>query len=567
MNKRIQLSTGFNLVQTRFIAFADDHVFWPSTFLQSALAPFEDPQVGHIGTVKRVNRGPYNPRNLPGVAPLDWSEDILNFIATIYLERHNYECTASIGADGGMFVVSGRTALVRASIVQDPNFVHAFQNDYFLGSGPMNVDDDNFITRYMVKNGFKTFFQNEPRALMATTLGTVGGYVKFANQIIRWARTTVRSNTVTLLIDTKIYRYQPWSVYAVYFSALVNFALFWDIALFFLLGRSQFRSVQNYMILFVALFLSKMIKPFGHYWRNPGDLKYAAIQLLFGYFHSFVKLAALFTCFDVRWTGRNLADAAAPHDNPPPPPHGGAGGGPPHDNPSPPGPPGNDDGAAPPDSPPPSADNNSARPRSPPAYSPSALISRGSMPPRSPPAGATRSPTAGSAPPQLADRTRRSAQAVRGQRSAAPSPDSIWRTGRGRWFAEADRRFIPAASTIDASGTTPTASAPTSTGLAAAGSALTPATGLDGELYSPHGLYPVITQAPGSAGFPTPAGLIVEASSGLNVAGFDASLPTILTSNGDSRCKFVVSQYGRLTRCLHYIPAGSDRQVCSTHAA
>lgn len=301
-NKRLQVCAAINTVETKLIALADDHVFWPTTFLTHAIASFEDPSVGHVGTVKRVRR------NYNGT----FAENFLNFVATIYLERHNFECTASNAIDGGVFVISGRTAFLRSSIVQDPIFTRAFLSETWLYGtiGPLNVDDDNFITRFMVTNGFKIRFQNDPRCLMETSLGTTGGYAKFSGQLLRWARTTVRSNTTTLITDRTVYQSQPWSVYAVYFSALINFAVFYDAALFGTLFMSSYGSSCNFWFLAGILLLSKLIKPFPHYWRTPRDLKLLPFQLMFGYYHTIVKLRALLTCHNDVWLGRNLKAAA-----------------------------------------------------------------------------------------------------------------------------------------------------------------------------------------------------------------------------------------------------------------
>jgi hypothetical protein len=49
-------------------------------------------------------------------------------------------------------VVSGRALVILTEIVQDDNFRKAFTNDRFLFGlfGPLNPDDDNFITRWVL---------------------------------------------------------------------------------------------------------------------------------------------------------------------------------------------------------------------------------------------------------------------------------------------------------------------------------------------------------------------------------------------------------------------------------
>ncbi|CAM6085753.1 unnamed protein product [Calypogeia fissa] len=213
-NKRNQFMAAVNRVNTPITVSADDHIFWLCTFLQAAIASFENPHVGLVGTVKRVRRASRN-----------WSmtlADFLNFIACIYLERHNFECTASSYIDGGVFVISGCTVLFRSAIIQCAPFQAAFMNEYWLFGriGPMNVDDDNFVCRWMVTHRYGIVFHNSPDAMMVTTLGTSGGWKKFRGQLDRWARTTWRSNSTTLFADRTAWWTQPWCVYAVYFLRL-----------------------------------------------------------------------------------------------------------------------------------------------------------------------------------------------------------------------------------------------------------------------------------------------------------------------------------------------------------
>jgi cellulose synthase/poly-beta-1,6-N-acetylglucosamine synthase-like glycosyltransferase len=117
-NKREQFIHAANTVQTRITCHADDHVFWPSTYLRSSLAPFEDPFVGIVGTVKRVIRDRSG----------SIIDSFLNYIACIYLERHNFECTASYNINGSVFVISGRTAFIRTEIIQSLKYRQGFLN-------------------------------------------------------------------------------------------------------------------------------------------------------------------------------------------------------------------------------------------------------------------------------------------------------------------------------------------------------------------------------------------------------------------------------------------------------
>jgi Glycosyltransferase like family 2 len=92
-NKQKQIVRDLKSVSTEIVVFADDHVFWPACFLETALAPFEEIRVA---TVKRVRRQPQD----------TFLPDILNMLGCLYLERHNFEILSTNNLDGGIFVVS-----------------------------------------------------------------------------------------------------------------------------------------------------------------------------------------------------------------------------------------------------------------------------------------------------------------------------------------------------------------------------------------------------------------------------------------------------------------------------
>ena len=294
-NKRAQFFHALEEVDTAITAYADDHVFWPPTYLRSSLAPFEDQRVGIVGTVKKVRRDRSG----------GFWRSFMNYIACLYLERHNFECTASYNLDGGVFVISGRTALVRTNIVQHVDFRQEFLNEtWWWGKvGPLKVDDDNCITRWMVKHGWKTVFHNSPDAVLETTLGTTGGLQKFRGQLIRWVRTTWRSNSTSLFSERTCWVVHPWTTYAMFFSSFVNIALIYDPLLILTLYRSGY--TQHMYSLLIALLVSKLIKPIEHLRREPQDIMLMLpLGLVFGYVHSLFKIWAFFTAGNIEWSGR-----------------------------------------------------------------------------------------------------------------------------------------------------------------------------------------------------------------------------------------------------------------------
>ncbi|KAH6720149.1 nucleotide-diphospho-sugar transferase [Leptodontidium sp. MPI-SDFR-AT-0119] len=346
-SKRKQLFKALQYVQTSIVALADDHVFWGSRFLIASLAPFEDPQIGGVGTNKQVRRLPFQ-FSFP---------NFLNFIACNYLERHNFECTASVYIDQAVFVLSGRTVFYRTAIFRHPRFEKEYCHETWLfglvGKNGFAVDDDNLLTRFTIGIAkYKVWFQNSPDSTMFTVLGEPD---KFFKQMDRWIRTTWRSNSTSLFSDQTPWKTQPWSVYAIYLSSFVNLALFYDIALLTTLHyglesphswpNQCFESINSnwsapsrtrareftlptplcvpqlqypksantslgiekstaMLTLVLILFISKMIKPLPHFWRNPRDMLYIPFYILFGYYHSLIKLKALFTVCVISWGSR-----------------------------------------------------------------------------------------------------------------------------------------------------------------------------------------------------------------------------------------------------------------------
>jgi cellulose synthase/poly-beta-1,6-N-acetylglucosamine synthase-like glycosyltransferase len=189
--KRIQIAEVLDRIQTSITILADDHVYWPQSFLPAILAPFAEPQVALVGTSKRV---------IMECHASCWAA-FWNFLGAIYLERHNFEIAATTRIDGGIFAVSGRTCAVRSDIMADEDFQTAYLHETIgiLGRtwGPLGADDNNFLTRHVMALGLEIRVQCAPEATIHTPLGE---FPKFLHTCLRWARTTFRSNPRALLL-------------------------------------------------------------------------------------------------------------------------------------------------------------------------------------------------------------------------------------------------------------------------------------------------------------------------------------------------------------------------------
>ncbi|KAH0565105.1 hypothetical protein GP486_001505 [Trichoglossum hirsutum] len=287
-NKRRQMCRALPEVITKITVFADDDVIWPPKILDWILAAFEKPDIGGVGTCQRLRRAEH---------PSIWG-----FLGALYLERRNFEISATTHLDGGVSCLSGRTVAYRTHILQDPEFTYGFTHEYWLGKYQLNTDDDNFITRWMVSHGWKTYVQYCREAELQTTLED---NPKFLKQCLRWSRSNWRSNLTSMFREGHIWRQQPWCAYALHLATLSPPAIIGDGLLVFLLCQATLdwdEKSRQYALgaLLLWMLISKFVKLLGHFIRYPEDVLLLPVSILFGYFHGVIKVYALFSLNVVR---------------------------------------------------------------------------------------------------------------------------------------------------------------------------------------------------------------------------------------------------------------------------
>lgn len=303
-NKRLQISRALegDHVKTPITVMADDDVEWPVTLMPWLLAPFEDDEMGGVGTCQRVKR-------VEGGAVAR----LYNWLGAAYIERRNFEISATHNIDGGTSCMSGRTGAYRTEILTSHEFLKGFTNEKW-GKHTLNADDDNFVTRWLVSHQWRTWVQYNPECEVETTLETG---LRFLYQCSRWARSNWRSNW-TSLVHERIYTCvhltrcdssqlthansrQPWCTYALHLATFTSLAFVIDPLLLFSCwwATAELKPSTRYAILWAEIIFmfcfTKVVKLVGLFRRNPSDIIYLPVSVAFGYFHGLVKLYALFT--------------------------------------------------------------------------------------------------------------------------------------------------------------------------------------------------------------------------------------------------------------------------------
>jgi len=287
----------------------------------ATLPASQSEKVGLVGTKKWVRvRSPPDPsKNF--VAGL-WEQYVAGFWNTIggtYLTRHNFGLRTTNAADGGVFCVAARAALMRASIVKDAAFTQAFTNEYLLrfgdwvsGFGPVVVDDDVFLTRWVIDNGWDIKIQLSEETVMTTAIGEYP--LKFPSQCERWSRTTMRQNPIKPLIDRTVWWKFPLTVWSTELIWLYNAALFWDgLAAYALTRTDMYAQSADRKFMLCALiglfWTTKLIKTLPWYWMYPTDfILYFLIPAapIFTCCHSLLKVYTALTFWNIEWLGRQI---------------------------------------------------------------------------------------------------------------------------------------------------------------------------------------------------------------------------------------------------------------------
>ncbi|KAF2036183.1 hypothetical protein EK21DRAFT_37116, partial [Setomelanomma holmii] len=244
VSRRKQTALAMPHVQTSLFITQDDHTYWPANpwFVQSIVAPFEDPSTGGVGTA--------------------------------LVARHRQHSTSF----SGFWNFLGMTYLAQ-------RFQRHYLNDYlWLSKVPLNADDDKFHTRWLIEHGWKIKHQDGPDSTMMTELGE---WPKFNEQVLRWTRTTWRQNPRQLMHKMAWTRH-PYTMFTLVVWFL-RMSIIQETAMFWLLYKSlaetsrlgYFRPATLFLMIWIIAL--KAIKILPHFKKHPQDFIYFPGYLVFGY--------------------------------------------------------------------------------------------------------------------------------------------------------------------------------------------------------------------------------------------------------------------------------------------
>lgn len=215
--------------------------------------------------------------------------------------------------------MSGRTAAYRTVILKDPDFLHGFTHDYWLGKYHLNSGDDKFLTRWMVSHGWSTYIQCCKEAEL---LSTMKPNWRFLKQVLRWTRNTWRSDLRSLFMERQVWTSHPYTAYTMVDKLFNPFTLLVGpcLVIYLCFKSSKGATADGFHLpawnilasWFVWLSATRTAKLLPHLWHRPQDIIYVPAFIVFGYYFSIMKIYALLTLHETGWgTRAGIGDVSA----------------------------------------------------------------------------------------------------------------------------------------------------------------------------------------------------------------------------------------------------------------
>lgn len=168
--KRSALGVGIRAANCELVVFADSDTWWEPGLLEAVQMPFEDPQVGGVGTQQNVYQR---------------TTSVWRRIADWLVNLRYYDYVPAMGSKGGVACLSGRTAAYRRAAILP--VVENLENEFFLGRRCV-AGDDGRLTWLVLASGYKTVHQSSAHAISMFP----DSFRAFVKQRIRWSRNSYR---------------------------------------------------------------------------------------------------------------------------------------------------------------------------------------------------------------------------------------------------------------------------------------------------------------------------------------------------------------------------------------
>lgn len=276
--KREALAEGIIRAKSEIIALVDSDTIWEKNVIRNALSPFNDPKVGGVATRQNVLK----------------TKTFTQKIFDIQLDNRYFDEMPFLAAGGGALIcLSGRTAFYRASAIKP--LVDDLVNETFWGKKVVSGDDKR-LTYLILKNGWKTAYQNTARVYTP-------GFEKFSSylkQRLRWNRNSLRSD-MRALLEGWVWKHKTLAFFQIdkviqTFTVLIS-------PIFFTIALVQ----KEFLIAFFILtwwLVSRTVKIYPHLRRKPGDIVILPLYIPYTFLNAIVKIYSLFTLNTQGWITR-----------------------------------------------------------------------------------------------------------------------------------------------------------------------------------------------------------------------------------------------------------------------
>lgn len=286
--KRPALVAGVKAATTKLVCFVDDDVQWSDKFLETLIAPFQNPKIGGVGCKQ--------------VARIAHFWEIIQVLADMRLAVRYLELRATTAMDKGCSCISGRTGCYRTDLLQNEEFYEYFLKEKFMGM-QLQSGDDKCVTRWMYRTGHKTYHQFGDDCTLSTSFESG---MKFLRQNLRWSRNTWRSDIKAVFVERDIWRVCPITALMLLDKMITPFTMvFGMVYMPILIIKNQ--SLQLLLSWVIWLMVSRTIKLCYNIWDHPTRVFYVPIFIPFQYGLALVRIYTLLTLNDRAWGTRSVA--------------------------------------------------------------------------------------------------------------------------------------------------------------------------------------------------------------------------------------------------------------------